>query len=101
MGSEPVPPVRFPFAPAKSPLRNLMPTISAQPAEVADPPPKTLRPLQQRAHVRGRVGIAFQAVSILGTGKSPRQLLPPLGRRQPADMRGSDPRHAPLHVPSS
>jgi len=40
-------------------------------------------------------------VRYLGTGKSPRHVLPPLGRRQPADMRGSDPRHAPLHVPSS
>ena len=51
--------------PARSPLRNLRPTISAQPAEVADPPPKTLSPLQQCAHVRDRVGIAFQAVRIL------------------------------------
>ena len=42
-----------------------MPTISVQPAEVADPPPKTLSPLQQCAHVRDRVGIAFQAVRIL------------------------------------
>src|SRR6267143_118414 len=50
--------------PARSPLRNLMPTISAQPAE-ADPPPKTLGPLQQCAHVRDRVGIVFQAVRIL------------------------------------
>jgi hypothetical protein len=32
------PTVRISFAPARSPLRNLMPTISAQPAEVADPP---------------------------------------------------------------
>ena len=30
--------VRIHFPPAKSPVRNLMPTISAQPAEVADPP---------------------------------------------------------------
>jgi hypothetical protein len=44
------------FPPARSPLRNLMPTISAQPAEVADPPPKTRSPLQQCAHVRDRVG---------------------------------------------
>ena len=57
--------VRIPFPPARSPLRNLRPTISAQPAEVADPPPKTLSPLQQCAHVRDRVGIAFQAVRIL------------------------------------
>src|SRR4029077_2665253 len=48
--------VRIPFPPARSPLRNLRPTISAQPAEVADPPPKTLSPLQQCAHVRDRVG---------------------------------------------
>src|SRR5437667_2797521 len=59
------PRVRIPLPPAKSPLRNLMPTISAQPAEVADPPPKTLSPLQQCAHVRDRVGIAFQAVRLL------------------------------------
>ncbi len=39
------PTVRIRFAPARSPLRNLMPMISAQPAEVADPPPKTLSPL--------------------------------------------------------
>src|SRR4029077_5385649 len=32
------PMVRIRFPPAKSPRRNLMPTISAQPAEVADPP---------------------------------------------------------------
>jgi hypothetical protein len=50
---------------SKSPLRNLMPTISAQPAEVAGLPPKTLSPLQQCAHLRDRVGIAFQAVRIL------------------------------------
>src|SRR5438034_8724514 len=46
---------RIQLLPARSPLRNLMPTISAQPAEVADPPPKTLSPLQQCAHVRDRV----------------------------------------------
>ena len=38
-------------------------------------------------------------VRYLGAGKPPRYLLPTLGRRQPADMRGSDPPHAPLHVP--
>src|SRR5438309_6476000 len=59
------PGVRISLPPARSPLRNLMPTISAQPAEVADPPPKTLSPLQQCAHVRDRVGVAFQAVRIL------------------------------------
>src|SRR5437016_7571034 len=59
------PKVRIQLLPARSPLRNLMPTISAQPAEVADPPPKTLSPLQECAHVRDRVGIAFQAVRIL------------------------------------
>ena len=59
------PTVRISLPPARSPLRNLMPTISAQPAEVALPPPKTLSPLQQCAHVRDRVGIAFQAVRIL------------------------------------
>jgi hypothetical protein len=42
------PAVRIRLPPARSPLRNLMPTISAQPAEVADPPPKTLSPLQHR-----------------------------------------------------
>src|SRR3954464_15516051 len=46
------PMVRIHLPPARSPLRNLMPTISAQPAEVADPPPKILSPLQQCAHVR-------------------------------------------------
>ena len=34
-----------------------------------------------------------------GAGKPPRHVLPALGRRQPADMRGSDPCHAPLHLP--
>src|SRR6516225_11869554 len=29
----------------------------------------------------------------------PRHVLPALGRRQSADMRGSDPRYAPLHLP--
>src|SRR5271163_3026065 len=39
-----------------------------------------------------------RGVGYLGAGKPPRHVLPTLGRRQPADMRGSDPRHAPLHV---
>jgi hypothetical protein len=42
-----------------------MPTISARPAEVADLPAKTLSPLQQCAHVRDRVAIAYLAVRIL------------------------------------
>src|SRR5215471_7753966 len=37
-------------------------------------------------------------VRYLGAGKPPRHVLPALGRRQPADMRGSDPCHASLHV---
>ena len=41
-----------------------------------------------------------RGIRYLGSGKPPRYLLPTLGRRQPADiMRGSDPPHAPLHVP--
>jgi len=40
-----------------------------------------------------------RGVCYLGAGKPPRHVFPTLGRRQPADMRGSDLRHAPLHVP--
>jgi len=35
----------------------------------------------------------------LGIGEPRRHVLPALGRRQPADMRGPDPRHALLHLP--
>jgi len=41
-----------------------------------------------------------RGIRYLGAGKPPRHVFPALGRRQPADMRGSDPRHAPLHVPA-
>jgi hypothetical protein len=40
-----------------------------------------------------------RGVRYLGAGKPRRHVLPALGGRQPADMRGSDPCHAPLHVP--
>ena len=40
-----------------------------------------------------------RGVRYLAAGKSRRHVLPALGGRQPADMRGSDPCHAPLHVP--
>ena len=43
--------VRIRFPPARSPLRNLMPTISAQPAEVADPPIPIHPDVSGRPHV--------------------------------------------------
>src|SRR6516164_2698457 len=46
-------------------------------------------------HLRGDE----RGVRYLGAGKPPRHVLPAFWRRQPADMRGSDPCHAPLHLP--
>src|SRR6516164_8271421 len=40
-----------------------------------------------------------RGVHYLGAGKPRRHVLPALGRRQSADMRGADPRYAPLHLP--
>jgi len=48
-----------------------------------------------RRDLRGDDG----GIGYLGAGKSPRHVLPELGWWQPADMRGSDPRRASLHVP--
>ena len=46
-------------------------------------------------HLRGDE----RGVRYLGAGEPPRHVLPAFWRRQPADMRGSDPRHAPFHLP--
>jgi hypothetical protein len=41
----------------------------------------------------------YRRVRYLGAGKPPRHVLSSLGWWQPANMRGSDPRHASLHIP--